>query len=188
MKKATSKKSTPAKRVFIPLFSDTKAAKSPKIANRNLQVLSDLIKVEYKKTPKAILPYLTLSAARAKVPNKGWINAIGCNSVFPDDPNMGFNPTTTFGGKIELWLTDIKQGEGLAIQFKVCCGSSGTWKVSSSEITYSLIPIQPVMQSIDFFIPPITTDESLVLVVLEPTFNGLGSWVFYNVVVNKVEF
>lgn len=188
MKSKTSVAKATTKFSFVQLDVNANQRKINLPVKRNLKALGDLVKAGYKKLPKAILPYLTLSAAATKVSGKGWLNAINCRNIFSEGPNIDFVPQDSFGGKIEVWMENVAQGDSFAIQFRVVCGSSGNWKISSSETAQFQTAINPVSQSIDFFIPPVDADYGLVLITLEPIFNNYGSWVFHDVIVNKVSF
>lgn len=155
---------------------------------RDLQWWGDVIQAEFKKLPKVKLPYLTLSAAATKVKDKGWLNAINCRNMFADGPNIDFLPQDSFGGKIEVWMENVSQGDSFTVQFRVVCGYNGNWKISSSETSQFQTAIVPVSQSIDFLIPPVSTNYGLVLITLEPLFSGSGSWVFNDVIINKISF
>lgn len=138
--------------------------------------------------PKAIIPYLTLSAAKLLDSGKGWIEAVGCRTIFPTNPVIDFQ-TTNFNGKISLWLDNLNVGDSFTVQFRVVCGLQGEWRISSSETPHIDTPIIPVFQSIDFFIPPVDSDSTMMLVELEPTFtDDYGFWSFKDVIVNKVDF
>lgn len=150
--------------------------------------LNDLVFSEYKKNFKFAGPYLHLSAARTKMKDKGFINAINCRNIFPDGPNIDFVPQESFGGKIELWMQNISKGDSFSIQFRVICGNNGQWEVRSSDAAPFQTPIVPVSQSIDAFIPPVESDYGQILVTLEAMFSNGGSWVFTDVIVKKIEF
>lgn len=173
---------------FIPLDVNEKTRKISLPAKRNLKKISDLVKAGFKKSPKVIVPYLTLSAAATKVSDKGFLNAINCRNMFPDGPNIDFVPQDSFGGKVEVWMKNVVQGDSFTVQFRVVCGYAGNWKISSSETAQYQTPITPVSQSIDFFIPPVTKDYGLVLISLEPLFTNYGSWVFHDVIFQKISF
>lgn len=147
------------------------------------------IQATLKKTPTLIKSHLKLSAAHTFEANKGYINAIGCRSVFPDGPNIDFVPeSNSFGGKVELWMLNITKGESFVVSFRVVCGFQGQWKLSSSETGASYVPITPAYQTIDFLIPKVDNDYGMALIVLQPEFSAYGSWVFKDVTVKKVHF
>jgi hypothetical protein len=157
----------------------------PKTTNRDLKTL---VAGVIKKTPTFIGAYLTLSAAKTKVTDKGYINAIGCRNIFPDGPNIDFVPSDSFGGSLELWMLNVSKGDSFVITFRVICGHQGTWKISSSETAAIQTAIVPAYQNIEFFIPKITNDYGMALIKLEPQFASYGSWVFTDVTVQKVEY
>lgn len=183
-----STKQKPGDIRLIPLDVNAKKTKVNLPAKRNLKTLGDLVKANFKKLPKVLLPYLTLSAAATKVSGKGWLNAINCRNIFADGPNIDFIPQESFGGKIEVWLENVAVGDSFTIQFRVVCGYNGNWKISSSETSQFLTAIGPVSQSIDFLIPPVTNNFGLVLITLEPLFTSSGSWVFHDAIINKISF
>lgn len=170
---------------------------NPNVTPRNYEpagehkfkTIGDWVFEATKKRPMKAAAYLVLSAANTKVKNKGWINAINCRNIFAEGPNIDFVPQdNSFGGKIELWMENVTQGDSFAIQFRVSCGSSGMWELRSSETAMSQTPIIPFAQSIDMLIPPVEADYGLVLISLEAKFNNGGSWIFQDVIVKKIEF
>lgn len=139
--------------------------------------------------PNIIKPYLRLSAAKTMDGNKGYINAIGCRTLFPGNPSINFVPhPNDFSGKLELWMTDVQQGDSFAISFRVMCGYPGQWKIASSETTHQFVNIAPVFQSVDLFIPEIKNDFGMALIFIEPEFSDYGSWSFTDVTVRRVSF
>ena len=139
--------------------------------------------------PSLIQPYLRLSAAKTTDSNKGYINAIACRTVFPGNPSINFVPQPgDSSGKIELWMTDVEEGDSFAISFRVMCAYPGQWKISSSETAKQYVNISPVFQSVDFFIPAIKNDFGMALIVIEPEFSNYGSWTFTDVTVRRVSF
>ena len=188
MKSKQTRPRTTAKFSFIELESHTTQRKITLPAKRSPKAVADMLKAEYKKVPTAVMNYLVLSAANTRVPPKGWLNAINCRNIFPEGPNIDFIPQESFGGKVEIWLDNVVEGDSFVIQFRVVCGYNGNWKISSSETAQFLTPINPVSQSIDFFIPPVDANYGMVLIALEPLFASYGSWVFNDVIINKVEF
>lgn len=139
--------------------------------------------------PQLIQPYLRLSAAKTMDGNKGYINAIGCRTMYPGNPSINFVPhPDDFSGKIELWMTNVEEGDSFAISFRVMCAYPGQWKLSSSETAHQFINIAPVFQSVDFFIPAIKNDFGMALIIIEPEFSNYGSWTFTDVTVRRVSF
>jgi len=173
---------------FIPLNSHVEKRNLEPAAKHTYKALGDLVAAETGSTPKAIGSYLVLSASNTKTNNKGWLNAINCRNMFADGPNIDFLPQDSFGGKIEVWMENVAVGDSFTVQFRVVCGYNGSWKISSSETAQYQTAIVPVSQSIDFYIPPVTNNYGLVLIALEPIFSNYGSWVFHDVIINKVTF
>lgn len=188
MKSKQTRASKSGKLTLVSLETNTVQRKLNPTAKRNVKAVADQIKATFKKKPQMVQNYLTLSAANTRVTGKGWLNAINCRNVFPEGPNIDFLPQDSFGGKIEVWLDNIVEGDSFHFQFRVTCGSYGNWEISSSETAKILTPINPVAQSIDFFIPPVEADYGMALIALEPIFNNYGFWVFHDVIINKVEF
>ncbi len=188
-----SSKNSPSKKAgkllqLINLNPNVVPRKFEPAGENNFKTIGDWVFEATRKRPVKAAAYLVLSAAKTKVNNKGWINAINCRNIFAEGPNIDFVPQESFGGKIELWMENVAVGDSFAIQFRVSCGSSGMWELRSSETAMSQTPIIPVTQSIDMFIPPVEADYGLVLISLEAKFNNGGSWVFQDVIVKKVEF
>lgn len=166
-----------------------------KISTKNLpgptstKTLMELIGEISNNMPQLIQPYLKLSAAKTMDGNKGYINAIGCRTMFPESPSINFIPVQDdYSGKIELWMTDVQQGDSFAISFRVMCAYPGQWGLKSSETSHQFVNIAPVFQSVDFFIPEIKNDFGMALIVLEPEFDNYGSWTFTDVTVRRVSF
>ena len=178
-----------SKLVFLPLEGKMKKRKLELSNKHDFKAWGDMLAEAGHELPKAIVPYLTLHAGNTKVNNKGWLNAINCRNMFAEGPNIDFiPPDNSFGGKIEVWMENVTQGDSFTIQFRVTCGSAGNWKIASSETAQFQTPIGPVMQSIDFYIPPVTSDYGLVLITLEPIFTNSGFWVFHDAIVNKLNY
>jgi hypothetical protein len=173
---------------FIPLKADNTELPVDLPGKITTREWKAKLSVVFKKTPTVIVPHLQLSAAKTKVSDKGYINAIGCRSIFPEGPNIDFVPNDSYGGTLELWMLQLQKGDSFAISFRVICGHQGTWKISSSETAAIETAIVPAFQTIDFFIPPIDNDYGMALIKLEPQFAGYGSWVFKDVTVQKVSF
>jgi hypothetical protein len=189
MKSKQPKARAGGKLALINLRSNITKRKYEAASETSLKSLAEMIEVEFKKKPDISGPHLVLSAANTKTANKGWLNAINCRNVFAEGPNIDFLPQDSFGGKIEVWMENIEQGDSFSVQFRVVCGYNGNWKVSCSDASPIQTPIVPVFQNIDFFIPPVDNDYGMVLIALEPLFNNNGaSWVFNDVVVRKVSF
>lgn len=179
------------------IITDLKIVPLPvkKIATKNLpgptsnKNLMEMIGGITATLPNLIQPYLKLSAAKTMDVNKGYINAIGCRTLYPGNPSINFVPhPDDFSGKIELWMTDVKQGDSFAISFRMMCGYPGQWKLGSSETAHQYINIAPVFQSVDFFIPEIKNDFGMALIFIEPEFSNYGSWSFTDVTVRRVSF
>jgi len=73
---------------------------------------------------KVITDYLTLSAKTPFVKDKGYLNALNCQSIFPSDPKISFpwwtpqdQPFPT-AGKIEIWLSDVQQHQNLTVEMR----------------------------------------------------------------------
>lgn len=173
---------------FVPLGAEAKKKTTTLPAKRNFKAIGDLLVASGYKFPKAMAPYLFLNAAHTKVTDKGWLNAVNCRNFFADGPNIDFVPQDSFGGKIEVWMENVTQGDSFTVQFRVICGSAGNWKISSSETTQYQTPMGPVSQSIDFLIPPVTSNYGLVLISLEALFSSYGSWVFHDITINKISY
>lgn len=173
---------------FLPLKDNNTELPVDLPAKMTTRELKAKLSVVYKKMPSVIVPYLQLSAAKTKVSDKGYINAIGCRSIFPEGPNIDFVPNDSFGGTLELWMLNLMKGDSFAVSFRVVCGHQGTWKISSSETAAIETAIVPAFQTIEFFIPQIDNDYGMALIKLEPQFAGYGSWVFKDVTVQKVTF
>lgn len=187
MKSTTAKKSRKPLRL-INLRPGLKPRNFEPARENDYKSIGELVFTETGKRPTKALAHLVLNAARTKVNNKGWINAINCRNLFPDGPNIDFVPQESFGGKIELWMENVTAGDSYFIQFRVACGSTGNWEVRSSETTAVTVPIIPFEQSIDLLIPTAEADYGQVLVSLEAMFSNGGSWVFRDVIVKKVSF
>lgn len=143
-------------------------------------------------TYKIVQPYLTLSAAKTIDSNKGYLNAIGCNSFFPTEPVIDFPfGDTGFSGKVEVWLTDVKAGDSFTVQFRVSVGfspgKSGQWRIGSSDTQAHFVDMVPVFQSIDFYIPPVNNGTNMSLITLESKFNSDGMWTFKDVIITKLK-
>lgn len=151
--------------------------------------LKEGIKTIYKKLPKQIKSHLRFSAAQTIEVDKGYINAVGCRTVYPEGPSIGFNPTPNdFSGKIDLWMKNVNKGESFAISFRVLCAYDGQWEIRSSETHKNYVNIAKGYQTIDFFIPNVKSDYGLVLITLEPQFDNYGAWMFFDATVKKVTF
>jgi len=174
---------------FVPVGAGTQKRDLELSGKHDFKAWGDLVFSEMGTKPKAMGPYLVLNAAHTKTSNKGWLNAINCRNMFADGPNIDFLPQdTSFGGKVEVWMENVSVGDSFTVQFRVVCGYNGTWKISSSETAQFQTNIVPVSQSIDFFIPPVESNYGLVLIALEAQFSNSGSWVFHDVIINKVTF
>jgi hypothetical protein len=173
---------------FIPLDLEAQKRKFNLPVKRNLRAVGDLVASEYK-PPVAVLPYLTLSAANTKTPARGWLNAVNCRNVHPEGPTIDFiPPDTSNAGKIEIWMENIAQGDSFAVQFRVLSANSGNWKISGSDLAQFQLQISQVAQSIEFLIPPVGNNYGSVFISLEPVFNSLGSWTFFDAIINKVSY
>jgi hypothetical protein len=188
--KAKAKGRPMASRKFslIELGPNVTTRKLTPTGKRNFKWVGDMVEAGVGEMPTAVLPYLTLHAGNTKVTDKGWLNAINCRNMFAEGPNIDFIPQESFGGKIEVWMENVQQNDSFHVQFRVTCGYNGNWEVSSSETAKITIGINPVQQSIDLFIPPVNTDYGLVLIALEAVFNNGGSWVFHDVIINKLSY
>lgn len=185
-KSVASKITAKGKLTFVPVGVKTTNRNLEPAQKHDLKKWGDLVFTETGERPKAMAAHLVLSAANTKT-SKGYLNAINCRNVFPDGPNIDFLPQDlSFGGKIEVWMQNVEVGESFTVQFRVTCAYAGNWEISSSETAKFLTPIVPVAQSIDFYIPPVTTSYGLVLIAFEPLFANGGSWVFHDVIINKI--
>lgn len=143
-------------------------------------------------TYKYVQPYLTLSAAKTIDASKGYLTAAGCNSFFPTEPVIDFPwGGTGFSGKMEVWLTNVKNGDSFTVQFRVSVGfspgKSGQWRIGSSDTQAHFVDMVPVFQSLDFYIPPITNGMNMSLLTLESNFNSDGMWTFKDVIITKLQ-
>jgi len=109
---------------------------------------------------KMITDYLTLSAKTPFVQGKGFLNALNCQSVFPNDLNITFpwwtpqdHPFPT-AGKIEIWLSDLEQHQNLSVEMRLTGfsnNSSSAFEVRSSLTgLYGYFPVA-VGSKIDLF-------------------------------------
>jgi hypothetical protein len=72
-----------------------------------------------------ITDYLLLSAKTPFVEDKGYINAINCQHVWPSDPHIDFpwwSPeykSLPTAGKLEIWLTGLSDHQNLTVELRV---------------------------------------------------------------------
>ncbi|MBK9733307.1 MAG: hypothetical protein IPO83_18805 [Chitinophagaceae bacterium] len=192
-----------------PTATNQKSEKAMKLISLNNPVVRDLnVDVDLPKkytsvqlkqmidaaggTYKFVQTYLTLSAAKTIDVNKGYLTAVGCNSFFPTEPVIDFPfGSSDFSGKVEVWLTNVKNGDSFTVQFRVSVGfapgKSGEWRIGSSDTQSHFVAMVPVYQSIDFYIPPITSGMNMSLITLESKFNSDGMWTFKDVIVTKLQ-
>ncbi len=146
-------------------------------------------------TAKKVSPYITLSARNPYIEGKGYFNALNCQSTFPSDPNITFpwwtpqNQSFPTAGKIEIWLTDLQNGQSLTIEIRTTghsASSSSVFEIRSSISPglYGYFPIK-VNSKIDLFFPDIQAD-GLQLVTIEAK-QMEGSWVFFDARINIID-
>jgi hypothetical protein len=72
-----------------------------------------------------ITDYLLLSAKAPFVQDKGYINAINCQAVWPSDPHIDFpwwSPqyqSLPTAGKLEIWLMNLTSHQNLTVELRV---------------------------------------------------------------------
>jgi len=203
-KRITLKKASAAKKM-IPLhsakdFSWMKEGVRNHVKPKKNFYTSKELKVKLKSiggyTAKLITDYLTLSSKTPHVKDKGYLNALNCQSFFPDEPNINFpwwtpqdQPFPT-AGKIEIWLTGVQQGQNLTVEMRLTgysSNSSSAFEVRSSlGGLYGYFPVA-VNSKIDLFFPDIDLEGlNLMLITLEAN-DMNGSWVFFDAKINIVE-
>lgn len=147
-------------------------------------------------TAKMITDYLTLSAKTPFVKDKGFMNALNCQSVFPSDPNVSFpwwspqdQPFPT-AGKIELWLENLEDHQNLTVEIRTTGyssnGSSALEVRSSLSGLYGYFPVKPDSK-IDLFFPDINTGGSIINLITIEANDMNGSWGFFDAKINLVE-
>lgn len=187
---------------MIPLHSknefawNRENARTVKRSNIEFDSVND-IKKKLKKfgefNATSVLPYLTLSAKIPFVNNKGYINAIACNSIFPGDPNISFlsYPNENEGpGILEIWLTGLVTHQKLTVEIRLSGYSnnpSAAYEVRSSIASglYGYFPVT-LNSKIDLYFPDVADISGQGLITIEPV-DLTGSWTFYDVKVNVVE-
>ncbi|MDZ4711718.1 MAG: hypothetical protein SGI89_05265 [bacterium] len=145
---------------------------------------------------KMITNYLTLSARTPYDKNKGYLNALNCQSVFPSDPNISFpwwspqQQSLPTAGKIEIWLTDLQEHQNLTVEMRLTgfsYNSTSAFEVRSSlGGLYGYFPIA-VNSKIDLFFPDIELDGSTQALVTIEVNDMDGSWVFFDAKINIVQ-
>ncbi|MEO8665979.1 MAG: hypothetical protein ABI462_10820 [Ignavibacteria bacterium] len=139
--------------------------------------------------------YLILSAKTPYTPNKGFVNALNCQAMFPDGPNIDFpwwtpqNQSLPTAGKIEIWLTDLENGKNLTVEIRstgYSASSESVYEIRSSITPglYGYFPVK-VDSKIDLYFPNIQT-EGMELISME-AIHMEGSWVFFDAKINLVE-
>jgi hypothetical protein len=150
--------------------------------------LNNKIVGKLNKVPSLIKNYLKLSAAKTKDGDKGYVNFVGCRNVFPDNPIVNYLPKPDdYSGCVELWLKDVKKGDQFTVSFNVLSTSTGEWKIQSSETAHFSINMQPLYQSIDFYIN-VKNNYGMALIRLLPEFDNYGSWSFIDVTLRRLSF
>jgi hypothetical protein len=136
---------------------------------------------------------ITLSAARTLIKDRGWLNAISCQHVFPTNPTIEFNNDRTdhFGGKLEFWLENITGGKNYQFIIRMNGYNQGGATISvgcSQSTAYSLVPVN-VTGGMNLTLGnviqiPSKPSGGLVLLTLEVQFHNAqyGSWQFIDVV------
>jgi hypothetical protein len=135
--------------------------------------------------------HATLSAQVPWVEDRGYLNLINPQSFFADDPNVGFiSPAGTGNveGKIEVWLLGLEEGASYFLEFGVSSYPSnpnqpGEWELRSSVGAPVYMQASGPGQSIPLVL--LEVDGPMQLATL--TSQGLGGWVFYDVVISRLE-
>lgn len=191
-----------SKSSMIPLHSKNEFVWSRESAMKakksNIEFDSvNAIKLKLKKfgslTAKVVMPYLTLSAKTPYVHNKGYLNAVGCHSIYSNAPHISFfsYPNENQGpGKLEIWLTGLITHQKLTVEIRLSGYSnnpSAAYEVRSSVASglYGYFPIQ-LNSKIDLYFPDVDDVSGQGLITIEPV-DLTGSWTFYDVKVNVVE-
>jgi hypothetical protein len=136
--------------------------------------------------------HATLSAQVPWVEDRGYLNLVNPQSFFADDPNVGFISPAGGGGNVEgvveVWLLGLETGASYLLEFVVgSYGSNpnqpGQWKLSSSTGAPIYIQATGPGQSL----PLVLLDVSGPMQLAKLTSQGLGGWVFYEVVITRLD-
>lgn len=140
---------------------------------------------------------IILSAARTRVADKAWLNAISCRHVFAEMPAIEFlnDRSNYFGGRLEFWLENLSGARILQFTIRMTGYSQGGATITigaSFPTVLSLVPLQ-VNGSMNFTLGntlqvPANPPGGLGLVTLDVQFYNAqsGSWQFIDVVFTEV--